>query len=65
MFNTAQQLGGALGVAVIGSVFFARAGSAGFTAGFELTMPLAIGAFAACAALSLVLPRTAVREAYE
>ena len=65
VFNTAQQLGGALGVAVIGSVFFARAGSAGFTAGFELTMPLAIGAFAACAALSLVLPRTAVREAYE
>jgi MFS family permease len=51
--------------AVVGSVFFARVGSAGFTAGFELAMPLAIGAFAACAALSLVLPETAVGEAYE
>jgi EmrB/QacA subfamily drug resistance transporter len=65
VFNTAQQLGGAVGVAVVGSVFFARVDSAGFTAGFELAMPLAIGAFAACALLSLVLPRTAVGEAYE
>ena len=65
VFNTAQQLGGAVGVAVAGSVFFARVGSAGFTAGFELAMPLAIGAFAACAVLSLVLPRRAVGEAYE
>lgn len=65
VFNTAQQLGGALGVAVVGSVFFARVGSVGVTAGFELAMPLAIGAFAACAALSLVLPWTAVGEAYE
>ena len=65
VFSTAQQLGGALGVAVVGSVFFARVGSAGFTAGFELAMPLAIGAFAACSALSLVLPRTVVGEVYE
>lgn len=65
VFNTAQQLGGAVGVAVLGSVFFARVGSAGFTAGFELAILLTIGAFAVCAALSLALPRTAVGEAYE
>ncbi len=65
VFNTAQQLGGAIGVAVIGSVFFARLPAAGFTAAFTHAVPLAIGAFAACAVLSLVLPRTAVSDAYE
>ena len=65
VFNTAQQLGGAVGVAVVGSVFFGRVGLAGFMAGFELAMPLAIAAFAVCAVLSLALPRTAVGEAYE
>jgi EmrB/QacA subfamily drug resistance transporter len=65
VFSTAQQLGGAVGVAVVGSVFFARVDTAGFTAGFELAMPLVIGAFVACGLLSLVLPRTAVSEAYE
>jgi hypothetical protein len=65
VFSTAQQLGGAVGVAVVGSVFFGRVGPAGFTAAFELALPLVVGAFVACAALSLVLPRTAVAEAYE
>jgi EmrB/QacA subfamily drug resistance transporter len=65
VFNTAQQLGGAIGVAVVGSVFFGRLGPAGFTGAFTHAVPLAIGAFAACAVLSLVLPRTAVSEAYE
>jgi MFS family permease len=54
-----------VGVAVAGSVFFPRVAGAGFTAAFEFAMPLAIGLFAACALLSLVLPRTAVPEAYE
>lgn len=65
VFNTAQQVGGAVGVAVVGSVFFGRVATGGFTAAFELAMPLVVGAFAACAVLSLVLPRTAVKEAYE
>jgi len=65
VFSTAQQVGGAVGVALAGSVFFPRVAGAGFTAAFELAMPLAIGLFAACALLSLVLPRTAVPEAYE
>jgi hypothetical protein len=46
-------------VAVVGSAFFARVGSSGFTVAFERAVPLVIGAFAACAVLSLVLPRTA------
>lgn len=65
VFSTAQQVGGAVGVAVAGSVFFPRVATAGFTAAFELAMPLTIGAFAGCALLSLALPRTAVPDAYE
>jgi MFS family permease len=65
VFSTAQQIGGAIGVAVAGSVFFPRVAAAGFTAAFEFAVPLAIAAFAGCALLSLALPRTAVPDAYE
>jgi EmrB/QacA subfamily drug resistance transporter len=65
VFSTAQQVGGAIGVAMAGSVFFPRVAAAGFTAAFEFAVPLAIAAFAGCALLSLVLPRTAVPDAYE
>jgi MFS family permease len=65
VFSTAQQVGGAIGVAVAGSVFFPRVAAAGFTAAFEFAVPLAIAAFAGCALLSLALPRTAVPDAYE
>lgn len=59
LFSTAQQFGGALGVAVIGNVFFAHAGS-GLTNGLTHAGPWAVGAFAACALLCPALPRTAV-----
>jgi len=65
VFATAQQLGGAVGVALIGTVFFPRIATEGFTGAFQASMPLAIGAFLGCALLSLALPRTAVAEAYE
>jgi EmrB/QacA subfamily drug resistance transporter len=65
MFSTAQMLGGALGVAVVGTVFFSQLGSHSFTAAFEHTMPVVIALFVVAAALSLVLPRTAVADPEE
>ncbi len=63
LFSTAQQLGGAVGVALLGTVFFGSL-TAGhtFAAALRRTAPYAIGAFALCALLSLLLPRTAVSE---
>jgi EmrB/QacA subfamily drug resistance transporter len=62
LFGTAQQLGGALGVAVFGTVFFGYLNGHSFEAALVHTAPYAIGAFALCAVLSMLLPRTAVAE---
>ena len=60
LFGTAQQLGGALGVAVFGTVFFGYLSGHSFGASIVHTAPYAMGAFALCAVLSMLLPRTAV-----
>jgi hypothetical protein len=60
LFGTAQQLGGALGVAVFGTVFFGYLNGHSFQAAIVHTAPYAMGAFALCAVLSMLLPRTAV-----
>jgi EmrB/QacA subfamily drug resistance transporter len=62
LFSTAQQLGGAVGVAVFGTVFFGYLSGHSFEASIVHTAPYAIGAFALCAVLALLLPRTAVSE---
>jgi EmrB/QacA subfamily drug resistance transporter len=62
LFSTAQQLGGALGVALLGTVFFGYLGVHSFEAALVHTAPYAMGAFALCAVLSMLLPRTAVSE---
>src|SRR6516162_4790520 len=62
LFSTAQQLGGALGVAVLGTVFFGYADGHSLQAALIHTAPYAMGAFALCGVLSLLLPRTAVSE---
>jgi hypothetical protein len=65
--STAQQFGGAIGVAIIGEIFFATvgAGAAGaFRAAFQVAAPAAALGFLACALLSMALPRTAVTDAY-
>ncbi len=62
MFSTSQQLGGALGVALIGTVFFTQLESHPFTEAFKHTVPVVIGLFLAAALLALALPRTAVSE---
>lgn len=62
MFSTSQPLGGALGVAVAGTIFFDRVLTHGFTAAFTHTLLFIAAGFIACAALSLALPRTAIAE---
>jgi EmrB/QacA subfamily drug resistance transporter len=63
LFSTGQQLGGALGVALLGTVFFGYAGAGhSLEAALVHTAPYAMGAFAFCGVLSLLLPRTAVSE---
>jgi HNH endonuclease len=64
LFSTVQQLGGAIGVAVIGTVFFDYLGAHSFLAAFTHSAPYVAAAFLACAALPLVLPRTAVADQY-
>jgi EmrB/QacA subfamily drug resistance transporter len=60
LFSTAQQLGGAIGIAAIGTVFFGSLGRHPFAVSFTHTAPYAAAAFLICAVLSMVLPRTAV-----
>ena len=62
LFATAQQLGGALGVAVFGTVFFGYLNGHSFEAALVRTAQYAMGAFALCGVLGLLLPRTAVSE---
>jgi MFS family permease len=62
IFSTAQQLGGALGVALVGTIFFGQLESHSFTHAFEHAAPVVIGLFLAAAVLSLALPRRAVSE---
>ena len=62
LFSTAQQLGGALGVALLGTVFFGYLGGHSFGAALVHTGPHSMGAFALCGVLSMLLPRTAVSE---
>jgi len=62
MFSTAQQLGGALGVAVVGSVFLSLLETQSFTGALHGAAPIVIALFIVAGALSLALPRTAVGE---
>ena len=62
LFSTAQQLGGALGVALFGTVFFGYLSGHTFQAALVRTTPYTMGAFALCAVLSMLLPRTAASE---
>jgi MFS family permease len=59
LFSTAQQLGGAVGVAITGTVFFGAAATHSFEGAFTRTAPYTMGAFALCALLALLLPGTA------
>jgi MFS family permease len=62
LFTTSQQLGGAIGAAVIGSVFFGYLDTHSFTSAFMHSAPIAGAAWLGCALLCLALPRTAASE---
>jgi EmrB/QacA subfamily drug resistance transporter len=62
LFGSAQQLGGAIGVAVMGTIFFGALGPGEFRAAFEHTVPYLMATFALAGVLCLVLPDRAVDE---
>jgi MFS family permease len=62
IFSTAQQLGGALGIAIIGTAVFERAASAHLNGAFAAAAPIAAGAYGLAALLCFALPRTAVTD---
>jgi EmrB/QacA subfamily drug resistance transporter len=62
VFSTAQQLGGALGIAAIGSVFFAHLAADHFNAAFRAAVPCTIVAYLVCAGLACLLPNSAVTD---
>jgi len=62
LFSTAQQLSGVIGVALLGTVFFGYLNGHSFEAAIVHTAPYAMGAFALCAVMSMLLPRTAASE---
>ncbi|MFF9812823.1 MFS transporter [Streptomyces sp. NPDC014006] len=59
IFSTAQQFGGALGAAAIGTVFFGHT-THGLTDALTTAMPWVTATFIACAALTVALPHRAV-----
>jgi hypothetical protein len=62
LFNTAQQLGGAIGVATIGTIFFGQLPNHTPRAAFIHTTPYIAAAFLLAGTLALILPRTAVSD---
>ena len=64
--NAVQQVGGTLGVAVLGAVFFSQLATAGsYGHAFTIAAALQVALLAGCAALSLLLPRRIAADAYQ
>jgi MFS family permease len=62
LFGTAQQLGGTMGIALLGTIFFGYLGAHSFSQAFTHTAPLAAAIFLASGVLTLILPNRAVGE---
>jgi MFS family permease len=62
LFGTCQQLGGAVGVAGLGTVFFGRLGTHSAVSAATHTIPYVVAVFVGCALLSLALPNRAVTD---
>ena len=62
LFGTAQQIGGAIGVAVMGTIFFGALDGGSFKAAYLDVTPYLVAVFLVAAALCLALPATAVDE---
>jgi EmrB/QacA subfamily drug resistance transporter len=61
-FSTAQQVGGALGIAVIGTIFFGHAPGTHLNAAFGVAQVVVIAAYAGAGVLCALLPRSALSE---
>jgi hypothetical protein len=59
VLNAMQQLGGAIGIAVIGTIFFSAAASGGLVDAFHRTLWVEAGVLVATAALVCLLPKRA------
>lgn len=59
LLNAGQQLAGAIGVAVLGTIFFSALGHVGFHAAFDRTLWVEVGSLAVMVVLSALLPRHA------
>ncbi|MGV9271539.1 MFS transporter [Kitasatospora sp. NPDC003701] len=57
VLSAVQSIGGSVGVAVFGSVFFARAGTGDFTAGYHRALVVQACLLAAFLAITFLLPR--------
>lgn len=64
VLSTAQQLGGAIGIGIVGQIFFTALRTSGFRQAFEGAAPWVAVGFIICAVLSLTLPRKAVAATY-
>jgi EmrB/QacA subfamily drug resistance transporter len=59
LLNAGQQLAGAIGVAVLGTIFFSSLGHVGFHTAFNRTLWVEVGSLAVMVVLSGLLPRHA------
>ena len=59
MLSAVQQFGGAIGVAVLGSIFFALVPGHGSAGATEAVVWVSVGAFALSFAVAFLLPRRA------
>jgi EmrB/QacA subfamily drug resistance transporter len=59
LLNAGQQLAGAIGVAVLGTIFFSALGHVGFHSAFERTLWVEVGSLVVMVVLSGLLPRHA------
>jgi hypothetical protein len=59
VLNAMQQLGGAIGIAVLGTIFFSAAAASGMVAAFERVLWIEAGVLLVVAALVCLLPMRA------
>jgi EmrB/QacA subfamily drug resistance transporter len=64
VLSTTQQLGGAVGIAVIGEIFFTALATSAFRPAFEAATPFVAVGFGVCALLAIALPPRDVSMAY-
>jgi MFS family permease len=63
--SAVQQLGGAIGIAAVGAVFFPQLHGAGYGHAFMTGIWLQLALLATAAALTLLLPRRIAADAYQ